>query len=91
MKISVRFIKIHQAVYGISALTFLPLEALIFITKTKKVLDIIISSEGYIDKENMHCYGFENKEFFFFTHNGEKKTKRKSLQLMTEIFGGPPF
>ena len=43
MKISVGFIKIHQAVYEISALTFLPLEALIFIAKTKKVFKIIIS------------------------------------------------
>ena len=42
MKIGVGFIKIHQAVYEISALTFLPLEALIFILKTKKVVKIII-------------------------------------------------
>ena len=42
MKINVGFIKIHQAVYEISAITFLPLEALIFMLKTKKVVKIII-------------------------------------------------
>ena len=43
MKISVGFMKIHRRVYKISTLTFLPLEAQIFITKTKKVLKIIIT------------------------------------------------
>ena len=42
MKISVGFIKIHQAIYEISELTFLPLEVLIFITNTEKVPKIII-------------------------------------------------
>ena len=42
MKINVGFIKIYRAVYEISALTFLPLEVLIFILKTKKGVKIII-------------------------------------------------
>ena len=85
MKISVGFIKIHQAIYKISALTLLPLEVLIFITKTKK---IIIS---WATLTNKICILIVwGQGIHIFTHNGEKK-RRKSLQLMTGIFGGPPL
>ena len=43
MRIGVGFIKIHQAVYEISVLTLLPLEALIFGMKSEEMLNTIIS------------------------------------------------
>ena len=77
MKITAGFIKIHQAVYKTSALTFLPRKALIFITKTKKSAQNYYFW-GYIDKQNMHCYSFGDKNFIFLLEI-VKKTKKIPL------------
>ena len=67
MKISVGFIKIHQAVYEITALTFLPLQALIFITKTKNVLN---SSFLGLHWQTKYAFSwFWGQEIHIFTHN----------------------
>ena len=72
MKISLDFIKLHQAVYEISGSTFLPLEAQIFILKTKKVRKIIIS---WAILTNYAFLWFKGQGIHIFTHNGEKKNK----------------
>ena len=77
MKISLGFIKIHQAVYEISALTFLSQATLIFILKNKKVLKIITSLATLTNKIcNLMVLG---QGVHIFTHNGEKKTKKIPL------------
>ena len=76
MKINVGFIKIHQAVYEISALTFLPLEALIFILKTKKVVKIIIFG---LHRQTKYAFlWFFGQGIHIFTQNGEKTKENPS-------------